>query len=134
MIFKAFSVSTHQRTNRIQVEAKPFLTSKLVVITSFDRDSETKEVVEEDQWLVMGDNGAWDDEGFLTLGGFQGDSLTLSSGEVVGSAGLEERVRMELACVEHCILVGEGREGLGVILSMHTELEEGGLPSTRYIV
>ena len=96
-----------------------------------NRENDTRDVMTEDSWLRTGDRATVDDKGFLVLSCFPADLVTLFSGEEVEPSRLEDRVRRELGCVAHCVVVGQGRENLAVLLSLDTEVEEGGGPSTR---
>lgn len=62
---------------------------------------------------------------------YPADLITLFSSEQVEPSKLEDRVRMELGCVAHCMVVGQGREGLALLLSLDTEMEAVGVPTTR---
>ena len=97
-----------------------------------NRENETKEVMTEDtEWLKTGDRAMTDDKGFLVLTCYPADLLTLFSGEEVEPSRLEDRVRRELGCVAHCLVVGQARENLAVLLSLDTEVDPGGLPTSR---
>ena len=96
-----------------------------------NRENDTRDVMTEDSWLRTGDRATVDDKGFLVLSCFPADLVTLFSGEEVEPSRLEDRVRRELGCVAHCVVVGQGRENLAVLLSLDSEVEEGGGPSTR---
>ena len=97
-----------------------------------NRENETKEVMTEDmEWLKTGDRAMTDDKGFLVLTCYPADLITLFSGEEVEPSRLEDRVRRELGCVAHCLVVGQARENLAVLLSLDTEVEPGGLPTSR---
>lgn len=97
-----------------------------------NRENDTKEVQTEDHWLRLGDRASIDSQGFLVLSCYPGDLITLFSSEEVEPSGLEARVRMELGCVAQCLVVGQGREGLAMLLSLSTELDsDTGAPSTK---
>merc|ERR1719222_240482 len=97
-----------------------------------NRENETKEVMTEDsEWLKTGDRAMTDDKGFLVLTCYPADLLTLFSAEEVEPSRLEDRVRRELGCVAHCLVVGQARENLAVLLSLDTEVEPGGVPTSR---
>ena len=72
-----------------------------------------------------------DEKGFLVLTCYPPNLVTLFSGEEVEPSRLEDRVRRELGCVAHCLVVGQARENLAVLLSLDTEVDPGGLPTSR---
>ena len=97
-----------------------------------NRENETKEVMTEEHWLRTGDRASLDDKGFFVLTCYPADLITLFAGEEVEPSRLEDRVRMELGCVGHCLVVGQGRETLALLLSLDTEVDPvSGLPTTQ---
>ena len=84
----------------------------------------------EDHWLKLGDTAVWDEEGFLILTGYPRDLITLSTGDIVNPTPIEDTVRMELPCVSHCLLVGDGQTNLGLLITLDTIMDtEQGLPT-----
>ena len=78
----------------------------------------------EDHWLRMRDTGFVDEEGFLNLTGRCSDMVSLGdtgSEENICVTPLEQRVRLELACVAQvCIVTSPARSSLGIILTLDT--------------
>ena len=75
----------------------------------------------EDHWLKMRDTAHMDEEGFLTLTGRASDLIKLVDDDQVNVTPMEQRVRLELACVAQCVIVpSTGRDKLGVILTLDT--------------
>ena len=76
----------------------------------------------EDHWLRMRDTGFVDEEGFLNLTGRCSDMVTIGdSEENIFVTPLEQRVRLELACVSQvCIVPSPVRNCLGIILTLDT--------------
>ena len=97
-----------------------------------NRENETREVMTSENWLRLGDCGLIDDKGFLIITGYAPDLIELESGEKVNPPPIEDRVRMELPCVSHCLLVGHGRDRLGLLLTLDTVVEPlTGVPSSQ---
>ena len=97
-----------------------------------NKENDTKQVMTDDaEWLKTGDRALTDEKGFLVLTCYPPNLITLFSGEEVEPSRLEDRVRRELGCVAHCLVVGQARENLAVLLSLDTEVESGGLPTSR---
>ena len=97
-----------------------------------NKENDTKGVVTEDaEWLKTGDRALTDEKGFLVLTCYPPNLVTLFSGEEVEPSRLEDRVRRELGCVAHCLVVGQARENLAVLLSLDTEVDPGGVPTSR---
>ena len=96
-----------------------------------NRENETKEVMTEDDWLKLGDTAFLDDEGYLVVTGYPKDLITLATGETINPTPIEDNVRMELPCVSHCLVVGEGRDRLGLLITLDTVVDEQGLPTNQ---
>jgi len=97
-----------------------------------NRDNDTKDVMTDDNYLRMGDTGVIDDEGFLSLTGYPQDLITLHSGDKVNPVKIEDTVKMELPCISHCLLVGEGQTNLGLLITLDTIVDtEQGLPTQQ---
>jgi len=96
-----------------------------------NRENDTKDVMTDDNWLKLGDTAFLDDEGFLVVTGYHADLITLNTGETINPIPIEDNVRMELPCVSHCLVVGEGRDRLGLLITLDTVLDEQGLPTTQ---
>ena len=75
----------------------------------------------EDHWLKTRDSAHMDEEGFLTLSGRSSDLIKLVDDDQVNVTPMEQRVRLELACVAQCVIVpSTARDKLGVILTLDT--------------
>jgi len=89
-----------------------------------NRDNDTKEIMTEDHWLRMRDTGFVDEEGFLNLTGRCSDLVTMGdtgAEENIFVTPVEQRVRLELACVAQvCIVPSPARNSLGIILTLDT--------------
>ena len=85
-------------------------------------DKETRDAFNEDNWLRLGekDVGYVDDDGFNVFLGRPRNYITLKSGEVICPNRLEQLVRLELPCVKHAMIVGDGEEWLAVLLTLRT--------------
>ena len=95
-----------------------------------NKESDTKEVITSDNWLSLGDTGYIDEEGFVVLTEYKPDLVHLSTGESVNPTVIEDKVRKELQCISHCVLVGEGRDKLGMLLTLDAALDiESGIPT-----
>ena len=65
--------------------------------------------------------GHLDEEGFLTVTGRSSDLIKLDTDEVVHVTPMEQRVRLELACVSQCVIVpSPARDSLGLIITLDT--------------
>ncbi|MFE7129790.1 AMP-dependent synthetase/ligase [Streptomyces sp. NPDC057638] len=76
-----------------------------------------------DGWLVTGDLGFLDEDGYLTITGRKKDVLVTSGGKSVAPNALEERVRSH-PLVAQCLVVGDGRPFVAALLTLDQEAVE----------
>lgn len=86
-----------------------------------NRDNDTKEIMTDDHWLRLRDIGHLDEEGYLNVIGRCSDTVKIDTEEQVFVTPMEQRVRLELACVSQCVVVtSPARDSLGLILTLDT--------------
>jgi long-chain acyl-CoA synthetase len=97
------------------------LTRGASVFTTYWRDeTATKDAFTADGWYSTGDIGELDDEGFLTITGRKKEIIVTAGGKNVAPAVLEDRMRMH-ALVSQCMVVGDGRPFIGVLVTIDPE-------------
>ena len=74
-------------------------------------------------WFHTGDVGEIDDEGFVRITGRKKEILVTAGGKNVAPAVLEDRLRGHLL-VDQCIVVGDGRPFIGVLITLDPETVE----------
>ena len=116
-----------------------------------NRESETKEVMAADEgWLNLGHLGYRDPDDYLVVHGRRENFVTLRSGEswqarwweenhslfklltmlnfppgeIVVPQKLEQQIRLELPCVRHAVIVGDGEDYVSVLLTVQTMVED----------
>ncbi|MER6102868.1 AMP-dependent synthetase/ligase [Streptomyces sp. NPDC001832] len=90
------------------------------VFAGYLGDPEATGAVLRDGWLVTGDLGALDEDGYLTITGRKKEILVTSGGKSVSPAGLEERVRAH-PLVAQCIVVGNDRPYIAALVTVDQE-------------
>jgi long-chain acyl-CoA synthetase len=70
-----------------------------------------------DGWMRTGDLGRLDPDGFLTIIGRKKEILITSGGKKIAVANLEQEL-MQMPLVEHAIVVGEGRNFVGALVTL----------------
>lgn len=80
-------------------------------------EAATERARTDDGWLLTGDLGRLDANGYLTITGRRRDVLVTSTGAKVSPAALEGAVR-EHPLVSQCVVVGEGRPYLGALVTI----------------
>ncbi len=83
------------------------------------RIEESEKVFDQD-WLLTGDYGRFDDEGYLYITGRKRDLIITSGGKNISPANLEADL-MSIAFVEHAVVCGDNRHYLVALLSLKPE-------------
>lgn len=84
----------------------------------------TQEAITSDGWFHSGDIGAIDDEGFLYITGRKKELLVTSAGKNVAPNVLEDRLRAN-PIVSQCVVVGDGRPFISVIVTLDQDALPG---------
>jgi long-chain acyl-CoA synthetase len=80
----------------------------------------THDAIDADRWFHTGDVGEVDDEGFVRITGRKKEIIVTAGGKNVAPAVLEDRLRAHLL-VDQCIVVGDGRPFIGVLVTLDPE-------------
>jgi long-chain acyl-CoA synthetase len=97
------------------------LVSGTTIFPGYWRDEgATKESFVDGGWYATGDLGELDDEGFLSITGRKKEIIVTAGGKNVSPAVLEDRLRMH-ALISHCMVVGDGRPFVGVLVTLDEE-------------
>uniref|UniRef100_T1J838 long-chain-fatty-acid--CoA ligase n=1 Tax=Strigamia maritima TaxID=126957 RepID=T1J838_STRMM len=79
----------------------------------------TKETIEKDKWLHSGDIGKIDKDGFLFI---TGQLIITAGGENISPILIENFVKKLLPVVSNCMLIGDKRKYLTMLLTLKTEV------------
>ncbi|CAL4165107.1 unnamed protein product, partial [Meganyctiphanes norvegica] len=82
----------------------------------------TNETIDEDGWLHSGDIGKFDSDGFLYITGRIKELVITAGGENIPPVLIEEAVKLELPFISYCMLIGDKRKYLTVLLTMKSEV------------
>jgi long-chain acyl-CoA synthetase len=80
----------------------------------------TSETLNADGWLLTGDIGSLDDEGFLRVTGRKKEIIVTAGGKNVAPAVLEDRLRAH-PLISQCIVVGDGRPYVACLITLDEE-------------
>jgi len=95
-------------------------------------EEKTHEALDDEGLLHSGDIGKQDKNGFLFITGRIKELLITAGGENVAPVLIEDTVKECLPCVSNCMLIGDARKFLSVLLTMKTEVDEKtSEPSTK---
>ena len=92
------------------------------VFQGYALDTEaTKNALTSDGWLHSGDLGRFDADGFLYVTGRKKDLLITSGGKNISPSNVEADL-MNIALVEHAVVVGDGRHFLAALLTLKPDV------------
>jgi long-chain acyl-CoA synthetase len=83
-------------------------------------ETATAETLNPDGWLLTGDIGSLDDEGFLRVTGRKKEIIVTAGGKNVAPAVLEDRLRAH-PLISQCIVVGDGRPYVACLITLDEE-------------
>jgi long-chain acyl-CoA synthetase len=83
-------------------------------------DAATSEVLDRDGWLLTGDTGIMDDEGFVQVTGRAKELIITAGGTNVAPTVLEDRLRAN-PLVSQAMVVGEGRPYIAALITLDRE-------------
>lgn len=108
---------------RIAEDGEILVKSPMMFSGYYKDQQKTAEMFNEDGWLLTGDLGALDPDGFLKITGRKKEIIVLSSGKNVAPALTENLVR-ESHLISHCYLSGDGRSYCVALITLNP-LEAG---------
>lgn len=86
-------------------------------------EDKTREALDEDGWLHSGDIGRRSEEDYLFITGRIKELIITAGGENVAPIPIEDAVKQSLPCVSNCMLIGDARKFLSILLTIKTELD-----------
>jgi long-chain-fatty-acid--CoA ligase ACSBG len=109
------------------------MSGRNVFMGYIDEPEKTLETIDDDNGLLhSGDVGRVDSNGFLFITGRIKELLITAGGENVAPVIIEDNVKETLPCVSNCMLVGDRRRFLSILLTLKTEIDsETGLPDDQ---
>lgn len=89
-----------------------------------DETEKTLEALDSRGFMHSGDLGKKDEEGFFYITGRIKELLITAGGENVAPVPIEDAVKEALPCVSNCMLVGDKKKFLSVLLTLKTEVDK----------
>ncbi len=86
-------------------------------------EAATAEVLDHEGWLLSGDVGSMDEEGFLRVTGRKKELIITAGGKNVAPAVLEDRLRAH-PLISQCIVVGDARPYVACLITLDPEALE----------
>ena len=112
-------------TLRIADDGEVLLRRSALTFSGYHRLSEASRdaFTDDGEWLLTGDVGAVDADGFLRIVGRRRELIALSNGKKVAPLGIESRL-CEAPLISHAMLYGEGRPFVVALLTLRGALLE----------
>ncbi|XP_052277987.1 long-chain-fatty-acid--CoA ligase ACSBG2-like isoform X2 [Dreissena polymorpha] len=82
----------------------------------------TKECLGDNMWIHSGDIGKKDEDGFLYITGRIKELVITAGGENIAPVPVESAVKEALPCVSNCMLIGDKRKFLSMLITLKTEM------------
>lgn len=111
---------------KIAPDGEILVKSPMMFSGYYKEPEKTAEMLTSDGWLLTGDLGELDEDGFLKITGRKKEIIVLSSGKNVAPALVENYVR-ESHLISHCFLYGDGRSYCVALITLNpAEVESYG--------
>jgi len=91
----------------------------------------TQEVIDNGGYFHTGDRGKLDADGNLFITGRIKELIKTSGGENIPPLRIEDKIKSELPIVSQAVVIGEGKNYLTCLLTLQTELDIEGNPTTK---
>lgn len=111
---------------RIADDGEVLVQGPLVFAGYWNNDEATKDSFDDEGWLHTGDLGELDDAGYLRITGRKKEIIVTAGGKNVSPSVLEDRLRMH-PLVSQCMVVGDNRPYIGVLVTLDAEALPGWL-------
>nr|XP_045624269.1 long-chain-fatty-acid--CoA ligase ACSBG2-like isoform X1 [Procambarus clarkii] len=85
-------------------------------------EDKTNEAIDDEGWLHTGDIGRLDSDGFLFITGRIKELIITAGGENIAPVLIEDNLKAELPCLSNCMLIGDKRKFLSILLTIKTNV------------
>jgi long-chain acyl-CoA synthetase len=107
----------------IEADGEILVRSEMMFSGYYKEPEKTAEVLRDDGWLLTGDIGEMDADGFLRITGRKKELIVLSTGKNVAPALLENMIK-EHHLVSHAYVHGDGRSFLVALVTLNPQEAE----------
>lgn len=99
------------------------MSGRHVFMGYLNMEEKTKEALDDEGWLHSGDIGKKDKDGFLFITGRIKELIITAGGENVAPVPIEDTVKAELPIISNCMLIGDKKKFLAMLLTLKTEID-----------
>jgi len=93
-------------------------------------EGKTAELIDAEGYVLSGDLGRFDKDGFLFVSGRQKEIIVTAGGENIAPVPIEDAIKEVLKdYVANCLVIGDKRKHLACILTLRTELDDKNQPT-----
>lgn len=85
-------------------------------------EEKTHEAIDNEGWLHSGDIGKLDSDNFLFITGRLKELIITAGGENIAPVLIEDTLKGELPCISNCMLIGDKRKFLSILLTLKTNM------------
>uniref|UniRef100_T1IJN3 Uncharacterized protein n=1 Tax=Strigamia maritima TaxID=126957 RepID=T1IJN3_STRMM len=85
-------------------------------------EEQTIKSFQSDGWFATGDIASQDKDGYITITGRCKELIITSGGENIAPVPIENTIKLLLPVVNNCMLIGEKRKYLTILLTLKTEV------------
>jgi len=99
------------------------MSGRHVFMGYLNAEEKTTEAIDGEGWLHSGDVGKKDKDGYVSITGRIKELIITAGGENVAPVPIEDNVKLELPVISNCMLVGDKRKFLSLLLTLKSEVD-----------
>jgi long-chain-fatty-acid--CoA ligase ACSBG len=119
----AGSTVTIAGSDHVEGEGEICLGGRNIFMGYLDDEEKTMETLDSEGLLRTGDIGKVDENGFVYITGRIKELIITAGGENVAPVLIEDAVKEALPCISNCMLVGDRKKFLAILLTLKTEID-----------